>query len=576
MLTGHRPIEPPASLPRVEVPRFLRDTEPERPSKYDSTLAGDIDAIVLKALQKNRKDRYRSVEQFVTFIQHYVENRPLPESKLGLLNRCRKFVRRHRAGVLVTCALILSLLAGLVATLYQARIAKRRFKDVRALATSFLFDFDASIAQVKGATDARRLVVQKGLEYLDKLSRESAGDASLQEEIAGAYERLAAIQGNVFGDNLGQYQRAAESYEKAISIRKALLARHPSDRNLQRELGASYLQLADGWFTKGNTKGAIGYYQEGLRILTAVDAAGEQSKAIQSGLETGYVRLCGILLAEGNHAGAIENCQKAIAAAKVLVASNPSDPAQRTALAVAYGQTANALTKDNRPKEGIPYLELASSEFETLAAQQPSNNAYARNVAGSNVIVGNAWAGVGENGKAIAAFQKAGAEARRLIAADSADVRPKITLAVSLLRVAPLLAKEGREPEAIQAGREGLQIFRGFGDRADAAPDDLNNFASFLQEISIPSLRDPRLALVYSKRAVDAVLAAHGEPSLVFLSTLANCYFDAGEIPSAIATAERALAANPPSPGTRDAGVRADLERSLQHFKDSEAKRNGR
>jgi len=98
--------------------------------------------------------------------------------------------------------------------------------------------------------------------------------------------------------------------------------------------------------------------------------------------------------------------------------------------------------------------------------------------------------------------------------------------------------------------------------RITIPPDDLNNYASFLSEISVPELKDPQTALAYSKRAV----AATGTPSLVLLSTVADAYFDTGDVENAISTAQRALAENPAPKGGGEAGVRADVEKSLQKF----------
>jgi len=57
-----------------------------RPSKYDRSLAGDLDLIVLKALNKERKNRFTSVEQFAAYITLYLDDRPLlkvrPESSI--------------------------------------------------------------------------------------------------------------------------------------------------------------------------------------------------------------------------------------------------------------------------------------------------------------------------------------------------------------------------------------------------------------------------------------------------------------------------------------------------------------
>jgi len=212
----------------------------------------------------------------------------------------------------------------------------------RQLATSFLFDFDGAISNVQGATAARKLVVAKGLEYLAKLERDASSDDSLREEIASAYERLAGIQGNVYASsNLGEYQQASDSYEKALALRKDLVRKHPTDETFKRSLGNSYLLLADGWFTKGDTKAATAQYQEGMRILTGLALFGDQSKDLLTGMQRGYSRLCNFLLSAGDRVAAMDNCRARSRSGRRCKGKS-NDPLARAALAAAYGQTGNA------------------------------------------------------------------------------------------------------------------------------------------------------------------------------------------------------------------------------------------
>ncbi len=572
LLTGRRPIEIPQGTSAAAAPRAILETQPMRPSFHDTRLAGDLDTVILKSLRKERLERYSSVEQLASYIRLYLENRPLPEGPPGIRYKATKFLKRNRNSVVFAALLLITLVGGIAATMLQARVAQRRFGEVRQLATSFLFEFDAAIANVKGATEARRLVVAKGLEYLDKLSRDSGRDKALRVELASAYERLAGIQGNVYGSNLGEYEKAAASYEKALGIWQALVREHPEDRQLLRGLGLSRLQLADGWFTRGNGKNAIAQYREGIEILSKLSQAGDRSVEVQGGLQRGHARLCNFLLSIGDHKNALSNCETAIRFSQELVSLQPANRAQRAALAAAYGQTANALRIDKRVTEAIPMLERSASEFQKLLSDDPTNNGFSRNLAGAYTILGLSWDAIDQHSKAILNYEKSIALVRGMIAVDAADIRPKATLAVSLIRLGAVLIKSGRPQEAKAAASEGLALFRDFADRPNASADDLNNYSSFLNEVSVPELREPRIALAYSKRAVARVR----EPSLVFLSTLADAYHGVGDLENAIRTGQKALDSNPLPKGNAEVGVRADFERKIQSFRgELDKKQNG-
>ena len=71
------------------------------------------------------------------------------------------------------------MLAALLITLYEARLAQRRFNDIRRLANSMIFEVHDSIAKVPGTTAARKVIAQRSLDYLDSLSQDAGHDRSL-------------------------------------------------------------------------------------------------------------------------------------------------------------------------------------------------------------------------------------------------------------------------------------------------------------------------------------------------------------------------------------------------------------
>src|SRR5882762_3398748 len=184
-----------------------RSTTVER---LHQSLAGDLDNILLRALDKEASRRYSSVEHFSEDLRRYLGGLPVSARPDTLLYRSGKFVRRHPAGIAAAAVLAITLAAGIGATLWQARVARveraraeRRFNDVRTLANSFLFEFDDSIKNLEGMTASRELIVKRALQYLNSLTAEAGGDFALQREIAGAYDKVSDVQGNFRTANLG-------------------------------------------------------------------------------------------------------------------------------------------------------------------------------------------------------------------------------------------------------------------------------------------------------------------------------------------------------------------------------------
>jgi len=156
--------------------RFPSFSPSLRLSVSRSQLRGDLDNIALMALRKEPQRRYSSVEQFSEDIRRHLEGLPVIARKDTVVYRTTKFIQRHKAGVGAMALMLLILLAGVLATQRQARIAERRFNDVRKLSNSLLFELHDAIQNLPGATPARELLVKRALEYLDRLAAEAADD----------------------------------------------------------------------------------------------------------------------------------------------------------------------------------------------------------------------------------------------------------------------------------------------------------------------------------------------------------------------------------------------------------------
>src|SRR4029077_12564617 len=125
---------------------------------------------------------------------------------------------RHKVGVAAVSMAAVVLTAGVIVTVREGRIAQRRFNDLRQLANSLIFDVHDSIKDLPGSTPARKLIVDRALQYLNALAQESGNDLGLQRELATAYERVGLVQGHYLQNSLGDTQGSLASYQKALAI----------------------------------------------------------------------------------------------------------------------------------------------------------------------------------------------------------------------------------------------------------------------------------------------------------------------------------------------------------------------
>jgi len=288
LVSGVRPF-PDDSQSDREMMRQICDQVPDAPSKAITRdpadrgrgwkrrqqIGSDVDTIVLKALQKAPARRYSSAEQLSDDITRYLTGRPVLARKDTVAYRAAKFIRRHTVAVAASAVIALVFFGGAIAIAREARVAERqrqaaeaqraraerRFNDVRRLATSFLFEFHDAIAHLPGATPARQLVVAKALEYLGSLESESAGDLSLRQELATAYDRVGDVLGNPELANLGDTAGALAAYRKALTIREALAARDPA---LARLPIVSYEKVGGAEFAAGNLASAFASFRKAM------------------------------------------------------------------------------------------------------------------------------------------------------------------------------------------------------------------------------------------------------------------------------------------------------------------------
>ncbi|HQU92712.1 MAG TPA: serine/threonine-protein kinase [Pyrinomonadaceae bacterium] len=329
------------------------------------TLKGDLDNIVLKALRKEPERRYASAGAVAEDLERHLNGLPVTARPNTLSYRASKFIGRHKFGVGAGVLIVLAIVAGIVATLWQMQVvrterarAEKRFNDVRTLANSFLFEFSPLIERLPGSTPARELLVKRALEYLDGLAAESADDPTLLRELASAYEKVGDVQGNPYQSNVGDVSGAMASYEKSRQIREALLESGHGDAKLEGELAGIYKSIGD---VESNS---------------------------------------------GDYAKSMDWHMRSLAMRERLAAAAPNDRDARKALAMALRTIGITWFYDNNNKKAIEYYEQSRDMFKKLAAEFPADDKLASEYAYSFVTIGEAQGWEGELEAAAANLQK--------------------------------------------------------------------------------------------------------------------------------------------------------------------------
>jgi eukaryotic-like serine/threonine-protein kinase len=265
LLTGTTPVDR-RSLGRaavLEVLRIVREVEPPRPSTRLSTLdilpsiaanrgteparlagilRGELDWIVMKALEKDRARRYETANALVRDVQRHLADEVVEARPPSAGYRLRKIARRHRGRVIAASLVLLALVAGIIGTswgLVRARTAnaqaQRRLEQIEKgneILTGVFADLD--IDQVKqGNKPLEAVLADRLVKAVSQLDEKSVGDplvvAMLQSQLGTSLR------------SLGFAAEAIPPLEKALATRRAGLgADHPQTLETMTQLAGAY------------------------------------------------------------------------------------------------------------------------------------------------------------------------------------------------------------------------------------------------------------------------------------------------------------------------------------------------
>ncbi len=274
LLTGETPFdnETLAQAAFDEVRRMISETEPPKPSTRLHTMGtklaevarhrhtepgalrrsvrGDLDWIVMKALEKDRRRRYETANDLARDVERHLEHRPVVAGPPGTVYRTRKFVRRHRLGVALAGSVTGALVIGLAVSLLA--FAKASQERDRAMAA----EQRAAANETKALSEAaRRSQVAKFLEdmlqgvgpsaalgrdttllreILDKTAERVARDLKEQPEVEA---ELCYTLGEVYWE-IGELEKAEAMHRRGLSLRQTVLGNeHPDIARSMRRLG---------------------------------------------------------------------------------------------------------------------------------------------------------------------------------------------------------------------------------------------------------------------------------------------------------------------------------------------------
>jgi tetratricopeptide (TPR) repeat protein len=345
--------------PRLAEVALLRATDAGRlPAQVDR----ELDWITLKALEKDRADRYETVSGLARDLERYLEGEPVDAAPPSAAYRMRKLVRKHRVGLATAAGFLLLAVAAAIGGVWLAIRANRAERQARAVSSFLRDDVLAQASAENQATPSTR--PDQNLTVRMALDRAAARIGS---RFAGEPLVEAAVRqtiGDTYSD-LGIYEQAQEQIERALALRRRLLG------NDDPETKASTLGLARVLELRGR-------YDDAVRLLTPIvdtlrrERGTDHPETVDAAASVGR-----LFWQQGKYAEAEPVLQAALAGQRR--SRGDDDPATLTTM----NSLANTYFSQAKYAESEPlYRTILERRWRVLGPEHPSTVASMNNLAG--------------------------------------------------------------------------------------------------------------------------------------------------------------------------------------------------
>ncbi len=258
LLTGKKPFEF-GGKSLDEIVRTITSAVPLLPSRATiahQQLKGDLDTIIMTALRTETERRYQSVDQFNDDIDRYLKKLPISARPNNYKYRASTFLKRHKFGVSAAALVLVTLIAGMIVSLWQARAASREKVKAEVVNRFLQGLLNASNPETNlSRRDGHDTTVK---ELLDEASaRLETEDLSAQPEVRIELER---IIGTSYLTQ-GQYE-LAEKHLNSVIESQTVLYGEDSTETLE-----TMVIIADLWVQNGRLTEADNFYRRRLSAL---------------------------------------------------------------------------------------------------------------------------------------------------------------------------------------------------------------------------------------------------------------------------------------------------------------------
>ncbi len=382
---------------------------PPRRVKRDVPAA--LEAIVLKAMRFDARDRYFSAGALAQDMERWLADEPVQAYREPAWQQLRRWTRRHRTlvsavGVLLVTTLV-ALGIGLVAvgheqqrTARERDIAKANLELARkAVDKSFLVTTENPLFQQERNRAVRRLLLQNALPFYQQFKSQSPNNAELIAEEGSNLWRVASITAD-----LDEKGKAVQPFQEAHAVFASLVAAQPTVGKYQFQLARIANDFANLQRDLGQRNQAQTSFEEAVHLLEGLVAAREDP-ADESLLASALNNLAVLRREDGEFDAALKLHKRALGLQEALARANPDNLRYQEDLAASQHNLGRFLAAQGKQKDALVAYQEARKIRARLVEKEPLQPTYIGELADTLHNMGQLYRELEDPKQAIQFFQ---------------------------------------------------------------------------------------------------------------------------------------------------------------------------
>jgi tRNA A-37 threonylcarbamoyl transferase component Bud32 len=273
LLTGAPPFD---GLPQAKLVVAIQEDDPTPVRSKNPTVEPDLEAIVQKAMAKERERRYQSAADLASDLERYEQHLPITARPATFTYRLRKALRRRLPAVIASAVVLLVLSAVGIKTAYESQLEKKQLAERQAKIDRLM----AEAGDEKLPIPDRMAKLQQ-VHGMDPENRTAAAQLSLLKDKQTADQRLAEERMRADQSRLEEQLKTEKANQALNAERAAQRARDESEQKGRERIRAQASRLRDeGVATRDKDRlAAWGLLNDALALLPADQADYKDTRA---------------------------------------------------------------------------------------------------------------------------------------------------------------------------------------------------------------------------------------------------------------------------------------------------------